>query len=202
MHGGQEATLLSMILPLLHHGALLVGIPYTEAALHSTRSGGTPYGASHVAGDHDDLPISDEERELALALGRRIASGGAEAVGLNIPRRHRRRRDLDAAGAAVGPGACRSPLRPGRPGWPRCCSRCRCCRRRSPSCCAGLARRCGRAPSPCSTSAMASPSCAPRRNSPAGRSGNRAVLAMVLAGSWPGLRAKLLKRRAAPPPNV
>jgi NAD(P)H dehydrogenase (quinone) len=74
MHGGQEATLLSMILPLLHHGALVVGIPYTEPALHSTRSGGTPYGASHVAGDHDDLPISDEERELALALGRRIAT--------------------------------------------------------------------------------------------------------------------------------
>jgi len=73
MHGGQEATLLTMILPLLHHGALIVGIPYTEATLHSTRSGGTPYGASHVAGDHDDLPISDEERELARVLGRRVA---------------------------------------------------------------------------------------------------------------------------------
>jgi NAD(P)H dehydrogenase (quinone) len=72
MHGGQEATLLSMILPLLHHGVLLVGIPYTEPALHSTRSGGTPYGASHVAGDDNDEPISDEERELALALGRRL----------------------------------------------------------------------------------------------------------------------------------
>ena len=74
MHGGQEATLLSMILPLLHHGALVVGIPYTEAALHSTRSGGTPYGASHVAGDDNDLPISAEERELARCLGRRIAT--------------------------------------------------------------------------------------------------------------------------------
>jgi NAD(P)H dehydrogenase (quinone) len=74
MHGGQEATLLSMILPLLHHGALVVGIPYTEAALHSTRSGGTPYGASHVAGDENDEPISDEERELALALGRRLGT--------------------------------------------------------------------------------------------------------------------------------
>ena len=74
MHGGQEATLLSMILPLLHHGALLVGIPYTEPALHSTRSGGTPYGASHVAGDENDAPISDEERELALALGRRLGA--------------------------------------------------------------------------------------------------------------------------------
>ena len=74
MHGGQEATLLSMILPLLHHGALLVGIPYTEPALHSTRSGGTPYGASHVAGDDNDQPVSAEEHELALALGRRIAT--------------------------------------------------------------------------------------------------------------------------------
>jgi NAD(P)H dehydrogenase (quinone) len=64
LHGGQEATLLSMILPLLHHGALVVGIPYTEAALHSTRSGGTPYGASHVAGDDNDEPISEDEREL------------------------------------------------------------------------------------------------------------------------------------------
>jgi NAD(P)H dehydrogenase (quinone) len=73
MHGGQEATLLTMILPLLHHGALVVGIPYTEALLHSTRSGGTPYGASHVAGDHDDLPISAEEAELARVLGRRVA---------------------------------------------------------------------------------------------------------------------------------
>jgi len=74
MHGGQEATLLSMILPLLHHGVLLVGIPYTEPALHSTRSGGTPYGASHVAGDDNDEPISAEERELALALGRRLGA--------------------------------------------------------------------------------------------------------------------------------
>jgi NAD(P)H dehydrogenase (quinone) len=74
MHGGQEATLLSMILPLLHHGALIVGIPYTEAALHSTRSGGTPYGASHVAGDDNDEPISAAERELARALGMRIAA--------------------------------------------------------------------------------------------------------------------------------
>ena len=74
MHGGQEATLLSMILPLLHHGVLLVGIPYTEPALHSTRSGGTPYGASHVAGDDNDEPISADERELALALGRRLGA--------------------------------------------------------------------------------------------------------------------------------
>jgi NAD(P)H dehydrogenase (quinone) len=74
MHGGQEATLLSMILPLLHHGALVGGIPSTEAALHATRSGGTPYGASHVAGDDNDEPISEDERELALALGRRLGT--------------------------------------------------------------------------------------------------------------------------------
>ena len=73
MHGGQEATLLSMILPLLHHGTLLVGIPYTERALHATRSGGTPYGASHVAGDDDRAPITEDEKVLARALGRRVA---------------------------------------------------------------------------------------------------------------------------------
>lgn len=73
MHGGQESTLLSMALPLLHHGMVLVGIPYTEAELSSTRSGGTPYGASHVAGAEDHSEPSDEERVLARALGRRVA---------------------------------------------------------------------------------------------------------------------------------
>ncbi|PKM08380.1 MAG: NAD(P)H-quinone oxidoreductase [Gammaproteobacteria bacterium HGW-Gammaproteobacteria-5] len=73
MHGGQESTLLSMALPLLHHGMVLVGIPYTEAELSSTRSGGTPYGASHVAGADDHSEPSDEERALARALGRRVA---------------------------------------------------------------------------------------------------------------------------------
>ncbi len=73
MHGGQEATLLAMMVPLLHHGMLLVGIPYTEPDLNTTRGGGTPYGASHVAGPLGDLPVSDEERRLALALGRRLA---------------------------------------------------------------------------------------------------------------------------------
>jgi len=73
MHGGQEATLLSMALPLLHHGMLLVGVPFTEPALTATQSGGTPYGASHVAGAKGDNPISDHERELARALGRRLA---------------------------------------------------------------------------------------------------------------------------------
>ncbi|MBB5016565.1 NAD(P)H:quinone oxidoreductase [Rehaibacterium terrae] len=73
MHGGQESTLLSMMIPLLHHGMLLVGIPFTEAPLNTTRSGGTPYGASHVAGADDDLPLSDDEKHLARALGRRLA---------------------------------------------------------------------------------------------------------------------------------
>jgi NAD(P)H dehydrogenase (quinone) len=73
MHGGQESTLLSMALPLLHHGMLLLGIPYTEPALTHTLSGGTPYGASHVAGPKGDNSISEHERELARALGRRLA---------------------------------------------------------------------------------------------------------------------------------
>lgn len=73
MHGGQESTLLSMALPLLHHGMLLVGLPYTEPALTSTQSGGTPYGASHVSGAKGDNAISEHERELARALGRRLA---------------------------------------------------------------------------------------------------------------------------------
>lgn len=73
MHGGQESTLLTMALPLLHHGMLLLGLPYTEAALSTTQTGGTPYGASHVAGGKGDNPISEHERDLARALGRRLA---------------------------------------------------------------------------------------------------------------------------------
>ena len=73
MHGGQETTLLSMMLPLLHHGMLLVGLPYTEPDLNSTRSGGSPYGASHVAGPANDHPVTDEEGRLAFALGKRLA---------------------------------------------------------------------------------------------------------------------------------
>lgn len=73
MHGGQEATLLSMQLPLLHHGCLIVGIPFTEPALSHTQSGGTPYGASHVAGAGDDPHPSEDETTLARALGRRVA---------------------------------------------------------------------------------------------------------------------------------
>lgn len=74
MHGGQEATLLAMMLPLLHHGMVIVGIPYTEPELNSTRSGGTPYGASHVSGTANDRAVSDEESKLAFALGKRLAS--------------------------------------------------------------------------------------------------------------------------------
>jgi len=74
MHGGQESTLLSMMLPLLHHGMLISGIPYSEKALHKTTTGGTPYGASHVAGSNNSNPISDDEKALCIALGKRIAS--------------------------------------------------------------------------------------------------------------------------------
>ncbi len=74
MHGGQESTLLTMMVPLLHHGCVLMGIPYTEPALSTTRSGGTPYGASHVSGNNDDPQPTDEEAQLARALGRRLAT--------------------------------------------------------------------------------------------------------------------------------
>ena len=73
LHGGQETTLLSMMLPLLHHGMLIVGLPYSNSELNATRSGGTPYGASHFAGIADDLPISDAERVLCVAQGKRLA---------------------------------------------------------------------------------------------------------------------------------
>ena len=73
MHGGQETTLVSMMLPLLHHGMLIVGLPYTEPLLSSTKAGGTPYGPSHVAGVSDDQPVSDAERTLCIAQGKRLA---------------------------------------------------------------------------------------------------------------------------------
>ena len=73
MHGGQETTLISMMLPLLHHGALILGIPYTEPVLSTTQSGGTPYGASHVAGTDNKQPITEDEKTLCLALGKRLA---------------------------------------------------------------------------------------------------------------------------------
>ena len=73
LHGGQESTLLSMMLPLLHHGMLIVGLPYTETGLMTTRGGGTPYGASHHAAPDASLPVSEEEKRLAFALGQRLA---------------------------------------------------------------------------------------------------------------------------------
>jgi NAD(P)H dehydrogenase (quinone) len=79
-HGGQESTLLTMHVPLLHHGCVIVGIPYTEPLLSSTRSGGTPYGASHVAGIADDPQPTDEEAALARVLGRRLADVAARLV--------------------------------------------------------------------------------------------------------------------------
>jgi NAD(P)H dehydrogenase (quinone) len=73
LHGGQETTLISMMLPLLHHGMLILGLPYTHAELNATRAGGTPYGASHFAGVADDLPIAEHERTLCIAQGKRLA---------------------------------------------------------------------------------------------------------------------------------
>ena len=73
LHGGQESTLLSMMTPLLHHGMVILGLPYTLPEVNTTASGGTPYGASHWAGTDDDQPLTEEERSLCLALGRRLA---------------------------------------------------------------------------------------------------------------------------------
>lgn len=74
LHGGQESALLSMALPLLHHGMLLVGIPYTEESLSTTTTGGTPYGATHVSWNRKPDSLSDDEKQLARALGRRVAT--------------------------------------------------------------------------------------------------------------------------------
>jgi NAD(P)H dehydrogenase (quinone) len=81
MHGGQESTLLSMMLPLLHHGMLVVGIPFTEPELAATRTGGTPYGASHLAGPRGELPVSEDEKTLARVLGRRLAETARRLAG-------------------------------------------------------------------------------------------------------------------------
>ncbi len=80
MHGGQETTLLTMMLPLLHHGMLLVGLPYTETALFETKTGGTPYGATRLTDNLDATPLSDEERTLCLAIGRRVASTAKKLI--------------------------------------------------------------------------------------------------------------------------
>jgi NAD(P)H dehydrogenase (quinone) len=77
MHGGQETTLLTMMLPLLHHGMYIVGLPFTAEAMSRTRTGGTPYGASHFAARKTDSKLSDDERELAQLLGRRVAEAAA-----------------------------------------------------------------------------------------------------------------------------
>jgi len=81
LHGGQETTLVSMMLPLLHHGMLIVGLPYTLAELNATRSGGTPYGASHFAGSADDQPVTDVERKLCIEQGRRLAQIALQLAG-------------------------------------------------------------------------------------------------------------------------
>jgi len=81
LHGGQESTLLSMLLPLLHHGMLLLGLPYSESDLLTTRSGGTPYGASHLSGADSRLPLSEEEQRLCRALGRRLADTARQLAG-------------------------------------------------------------------------------------------------------------------------
>jgi len=74
LHGGQETTLLTMAIPLIHHGMVFCGIPYSEAALNTTTTGGTPYGASHLAGAKGNNPISDDEAVLCVALGKRVAA--------------------------------------------------------------------------------------------------------------------------------
>lgn len=73
MHGGNETTLITMMLPLMHHGMVIVGLPYSEPELSATTSGGTPYGASHIGGSADDRDISEDERKLCIALGKRLA---------------------------------------------------------------------------------------------------------------------------------
>jgi NAD(P)H dehydrogenase (quinone) len=73
MHGGQETTLTSMMLPLFHHGMMVLGLPYTLAPLSTTQSGGTPYGATHVSGSNHDVPLSEDEMMLARSLGERVA---------------------------------------------------------------------------------------------------------------------------------
>ena len=86
LHGGQETTLLSMMLPLLHHGMLLMGLPYSEPELFTTKSGGSPYGPTHVAGTDSDLPLGEEEQRLCIALGRRLAATAEALAGADRQR--------------------------------------------------------------------------------------------------------------------
>jgi NAD(P)H dehydrogenase (quinone) len=81
LHGGQETTLISMMLPLLHHGMLLMGLPYSEQDLLHTRTGGTPYGPSHLSGTDSRLPVTDEEKRLCQALGKRLADTARRFAG-------------------------------------------------------------------------------------------------------------------------
>ncbi|MGD2116721.1 MAG: NAD(P)H:quinone oxidoreductase [Chromatiales bacterium] len=81
LHGGQETTLLSMMLPLLHHGMLITGLPYSEGELLTTSTGGTPYGPSHLAGRDSDLPLSEDEKKLCRALGKRLADTAEKLAG-------------------------------------------------------------------------------------------------------------------------
>ena len=81
LHGGQEATLLSMMIPLLHHGMLVMGLPYTHPELMTTISGGSPYGATHWAGIDGDKAVTEDEKRLAIALGRRLADAAAKLHG-------------------------------------------------------------------------------------------------------------------------
>ncbi|MGH8455196.1 MAG: NAD(P)H:quinone oxidoreductase [Nevskiales bacterium] len=81
LHGGQETTLLSMMLPLLHHGMLVMGVPYSETTLLKTRSGGTPYGPSHLAGTDSKLPLTEDEKTICITLGRRLAETALKLQG-------------------------------------------------------------------------------------------------------------------------
>ena len=85
-HGGQESTLLSMMLPLLHHGMQIIGIPYTETTLLKTTTGGTPYGASHTSGINSDQPMSDDEKTLCQALGKRLAQAALAQLNAELIR--------------------------------------------------------------------------------------------------------------------
>ncbi|MGO4469447.1 NAD(P)H:quinone oxidoreductase, partial [Pseudoduganella sp. RAF53_2] len=82
LHGGQESTLLSMMIPLLHHGLMILGLPYTHPELMTTSSGGSPYGASHWSGLDGKKPITDDEKRLAVALGRRLAETAVRMQGM------------------------------------------------------------------------------------------------------------------------
>ncbi|MDQ1921257.1 NAD(P)H:quinone oxidoreductase [Massilia pseudoviolaceinigra] len=83
LHGGQESTLLSMMIPLLHHGMMIMGLPYSNPELMTTTSGGTPYGPTHWAGVDGNKPVSEDEKRLAIAMGRRLAQTAARLHGVS-----------------------------------------------------------------------------------------------------------------------